>query len=125
MPKRNDPERRAQRKIAALQRSHNPNERLLGNVADVLQRIRMNEDARLCDICALKKRECEQLSQTGPDAHVFSPMTPQQQLKYLEEREATRLHEEDVRKQHFSGHKPDCTMRAVICYVTAGISARE
>jgi len=122
MPKRNDAERRAQRKIAALQRSTSPNERLLGSVAGALQRIRMDEDSRLCDICTLPKWECELLSQTDAKPHIFSPMSPEQQLGIVEERE-TIQQEEDIRRQHFSGHKPDCTMPPHICYAVAGISA--
>lgn len=125
MPKRNDAERRAQRKIAALQRSHNPNERLLGSIAGSLQRIRMNEDSRLCDICTLPKWECDLLGETDIRPHIFSPMTPEQQLKFEEEREVMRLREEDIRKQHFPGHKPGCTMQPHICYAVAGISAAQ
>lgn len=126
MPKRNDAERRAQRKrTAELKQSSSLNLRLLGTVAAELQRVREDEEHRLCDECHLPKWECELLAEEdGAKAHIFSPMAPEQQLRYEDER-ATPLPEEiEMPKQHFPGHAADCKMAPSVCYATAGISAR-
>ena len=68
MPKRNDAERRAQRKrIAELQGSKSPNERLIGIVAGALQQVRDDEERRLCDVCHLPKWECELLAERSEE----------------------------------------------------------
>lgn len=124
MPKRNDAERRAQRKrTAELKQSSSRNIRLLGAVADALQRVRDDEEHRLCDECHLPRWECELLAATDNDRHIFSPMTPEQQLWY-EDEQATPLPEEiEMSKQHFPGHAADCKMAPKVCYMTAGIPA--
>ncbi len=130
MPKRNDAERRAQRKrIAELQGSSSRNERLIGVVASAMQRVREDEERRLCDECHLPKWECELLAEEdGATRHIFSPMTPEQQLRYEEERATPVLSEDideiEMPKRHFAGHAPDCAMLPAICYATAGIPAR-
>ena len=125
MPKRNDAERRAQRKrIAELQGSKSPNERLIGIVAGALQQVRDDEERRLCDVCHLPKWECELLAEVdGENGHIFSPMTPAAQLR-LEEERAAAWDEVEMPKHHFTGHAADCTMLPSICYATAGIPAR-
>lgn len=107
-----------QRRLEALQRSPNANERLLGTVATVITKARQDEQNRLCDMCHLPKRECELLSKPdeGGDGHIFAPMPIEQQLALQETQAAV----DDGLNGHFSGHKPGCTLNPKVCQITSG-----
>ena len=101
MPRNNSRDRRAARRLAALQRSPSANIRLLANIGSVLQHIREDEENRLCDQCQLPKWECEARAATDIEGHVFSPMSPPAQLR-VQDAERAMFDQIDATGTHFS-----------------------
>lgn len=79
--------------------------------SDQLNKIRKDEEARLCDMCQLPRWECDELNAAQFD-HIYAPMSLEQQYELT------------ISREHFPGHDPStCPMTPRVCNMMSGLSS--